>query len=62
MRGDACGRTEEEELRTKNCNHRVGEANVVWLSLNLLEAYLTQETIFWLPDAFADGGGTKGAS
>jgi len=36
--------------------------NVVWLSLNLPEAYFTCESIFWLPDAFADGGGTKGAS
>ena len=36
--------------------------NVVWLSLNLSEAYFTCESIFWLPDAFADGGGTKGAS
>ncbi len=36
--------------------------NVVWLSLNLLEAYFTCESIFWLSDAFADGGGTKGAS
>ncbi len=36
--------------------------NVVWLSLNLPEAYFMCEAIFWLPDAFADGGGTKGAS
>jgi hypothetical protein len=36
--------------------------NVVWLSLNQPEAYFTCESIFWLPDAFADGGGTKGAS
>jgi hypothetical protein len=36
--------------------------NVVWLSLNLPEAYFTCESIFWLPDAFADGEGTKGAS
>jgi hypothetical protein len=35
---------------------------VVWLSLNLPEAYFTCESIFWLPDAFADGEGTKGAS
>ncbi len=36
--------------------------NVVWLSLNLPEAYFMCESIFWLPDACADGGGTKGAS
>ena len=36
--------------------------NVVLLSLNLPEAYFTCESIFLLPDAFADGGGTKGAS
>ncbi len=36
--------------------------NVVWLSLNLPEVYFTRESIFWLSDAFADGGGTKGAS
>ncbi len=42
--------------------HRAGEANVVWFPLNLPEAYFTCESIFWLPDAFADGGGTKGAS
>ncbi len=36
--------------------------NVVWLSLNLPETYFTRELIFWLSDAFADGGGTKGAS
>jgi hypothetical protein len=36
--------------------------NVVWLSLNLPEAYFTCESIFWLSDAFADGGGIKGAS
>ena len=36
--------------------------NVVWLSLNLPEAYFTCESIFWLPDAFADGGGIKVAS
>ncbi len=36
--------------------------NVVWLPLNLPEAYFTCESILWLPDAFADGGGTKGAS
>jgi hypothetical protein len=36
--------------------------NVVWLSFNLPEAYFTCESMFWLPDAFADGGGTKGAS
>jgi hypothetical protein len=36
--------------------------NVVWLPLNLPEAYFTCESIFWLPDAFADSGGTKGAS
>ncbi len=36
--------------------------NVVWLSLNLPEAYFTRESIFWLSDAFADGGGTKGSS
>ena len=36
--------------------------HVVWLSLNLPKAYFTCESIFWLPDAFADGGGTKGAS
>ncbi len=35
---------------------------VVWLSLNLPEAYFTWESIFWLPDAFADGEGTKDAS
>ena len=36
--------------------------NVAWLSFNLPEAYCTCESVFWLPDAFADGGGTKGAS
>ncbi len=36
--------------------------SVVWLSLNLPEAYFTCESILWLPDAFAGGGGTKGAS
>ena len=36
--------------------------NVVWLSLNLPEAYFMCESIFWLPDAFAEGGETKGAS
>ncbi len=36
--------------------------NVVWLSHNLLEGYFTCESIFWLPDAVVDGGGTKGAS
>ncbi len=39
--------------------------HVVWLSLNLPEAYFACESIFWLPGAFADGGaveGTKGAS
>ncbi len=36
--------------------------NAVWLSLNLPEAYFMCESIFWLSDAFADGGGTKGAS
>ncbi len=36
--------------------------NVVRLSLNLPEAYFTCESILWLSDAFADGGGTKGAS
>ncbi len=36
--------------------------NVVWLSLNLPEAYFTCESIFWLPDALADGRGTDGAS
>ena len=39
--------------------------NVVWLYLNLPEAYFACESIFWLPGAFADGGaveGTKGAS
>ena len=36
--------------------------NVVWLSLNLPEAYFTCESSFWLSDAFADGGGTKGAT
>ena len=36
--------------------------NVVWLSLNLPETYFTCESIFRLPDAFADGVGTKGAS
>ena len=36
--------------------------NVVWLSLNLPEAYFTCESILWLPDAFAGGGGIKGAS
>ena len=36
--------------------------NVVWLSLDLPEAYFTRESIFWLSDAFADGGGIKGAS
>jgi hypothetical protein len=36
--------------------------NVVWLSLNLPEAYFTCESVLWLSDAFADGGGTKGAS
>ena len=35
---------------------------VVWLPLNLPEAYFTCESIFWLSGAFADGGGTKGAS
>ena len=36
--------------------------NVAWLSFNLPEVYFTCESVFWLPDAFADGGGTKGAS
>ncbi len=36
--------------------------NVVWPSFNLPEAYFTCESINWLSDAFADGGGTKGAS
>ena len=36
--------------------------NVAWLSFNLPEAYRTCESLFWLPDAFADGGETKGAS
>jgi hypothetical protein len=36
--------------------------NVVWLSLNLPEACFTCKSIFWLPDAFSDGGGTKCAS
>jgi hypothetical protein len=36
--------------------------NVVWLSLNLPEAYFTCESIVWLPGAFAGGGGIKGAS
>ncbi len=36
--------------------------DVVWLPLNQPKAYFTCESIFWLPDAFADGGGTKRAS
>ncbi len=36
--------------------------NVEWLSFNLPEVYCTCESVFWLPDAFADGGGTKGSS
>ncbi len=33
-----------------------------WLSLNLSEDYFTRDSIFWLSDAFSDGGEAKGAS
>jgi hypothetical protein len=54
------------ERRTSMPRHATScrrNKNVVWLSLNLPEAYFTRESVFfWLPGAFADGGGTKGAS
>ncbi len=38
--------------------------SITWCGFpsNLPEAYFTCESVFWLPDDLADGGGTKGAS